>query len=301
MAVIQNAVRKVAPRADRNFVDALTPSADIAAARFGVSEAPVVARFLAQCHHETQGYAKFIEPMGYSAKRLTQVWPSRFPTLAAAQPFANNPEKLANNVYAGRMGNGPPSSGDGWKYRGGGMTHHTGKAEYDRVFRRTGHGPNTIRTPQNAVAMVEAAASYWKDRNVIEAAQRGDDRQVTIRINGGLIGHEDRLVLTRRYVAVVTGSIVPRELTRSETAQRQRKQATVAAGGGAASGGSTVAIPNATPQQASASPWLIGCGLLLAAALVGLAVVLIKRARKTEATLDIERQIIIDNRAALEG
>jgi putative chitinase len=304
MPTLQDAVRKVAPKANAQFVESLTASADDAAFKYGVSERAVVIRFLANNHHETQGFTKFTEPMGYSAKRLMQVWPSRFPTLAAAQPFANNPEKLANSVYANRMGNGPPESGDGWRYRGGGLTHHTGKAEYARVRRRTGHDADLIRNPKNGVAMVEAAASYWFDRNVIEAARRGDDRQVTIRINGGLIGHEDRLVLTRRYTAAVTGGIIPKERTRAETAQRQRNQGTAAAGGAAAAGGgATVATTQPAPEAvpAAASPWLIGGGLLLAAALVGVAVILIRRAQKTEATLEAERQTIIDNRAALEG
>jgi putative chitinase len=300
MSTLQSAVAKVAPRANREFVQALIPAADAAAAHWGISDAHVVARFLAQNHHETQGFTKFTENMNYSAARLMQVWPSRFPSVAAAKPYANNPPALANNVYANRMGNGPPSSGDGWRFRGGGLTHHTGKAEYARVAKRTGRTPDEIRNPSKAVAMVDAAASYWADRNVIEAAKRGDDRAVTIRINGGLIGHQDRLVLTRRYLAVVTNGIVPKERTRAETSQVQRSQAVAAAGGGAASGGSTVAVPNAMSQSPGSSPWLIAGGIVLAVALIGVAIVLIRKARHTEATLEVERQVIIDSRATLE-
>src|SRR5699024_11368386 len=68
----------------------------------------------------------------YSAERLTEVWPSRFPTLAAAQPVARNPEALANQVYSNRMGNGAPESGDGWRYRGQGPMQLTGRDNYQR-------------------------------------------------------------------------------------------------------------------------------------------------------------------------
>jgi putative chitinase len=301
MSTLQAAVKQVAPRANREFVQALIPAADAAAARWGISDAAVVARFLAQNHHETQGFTKFTENMNYSAARLMQVWPARFPSLAAAKPYANNPIALANNVYANRMGNGPPSSGDGWRHRGGGLTHHTGKAEYARAFARTGRTPDEIRNPAKAVAMVDAAASYWADRNVVEAAKRGDDRAVTIRINGGLIGHQDRLVLTRRYLAVVTNGIMPKERTRAETSQVQRSRALMAASGGTASGGSTVAVPAAAPQSGGSNAWLVAGGLVLAVALIGVAVVLIRKARRTEATLEAERQAIVDSRSTVEA
>lgn len=68
------------------------------------------------------------ESLYYTPKRMTQVWPSRFPTISAARPYARNPEKLANNVYAGRIGNVNP--GDGWRYRGRGYIQITGRANY---------------------------------------------------------------------------------------------------------------------------------------------------------------------------
>lgn len=70
------------------------------------------------------------ENLNYTASRLMQVWPSRFPTLESAKPYARNPQKLANKVYAGRIGNGPESSGDGWRYRGRGLVQITGRANY---------------------------------------------------------------------------------------------------------------------------------------------------------------------------
>lgn len=88
-----------------------------------------LAAILSEAYHETGGRMQPIsENLNYSAKRLTQVWPKRFPTLASAQPYANNPQKLANKVYGGRLGNDGPD--DGWRYRGRGLAQITGKANY---------------------------------------------------------------------------------------------------------------------------------------------------------------------------
>ncbi|MDX1222684.1 hypothetical protein GOL85_13225 [Sinorhizobium medicae] len=83
---------------------------------------------LASAHHETGGRFQPIEEyMFYTAKRLTQVWPKRFPSIASAQPYANNPKGLANKVYGGRMGN---ALNEGWTYRGRGLIQITGKDNY---------------------------------------------------------------------------------------------------------------------------------------------------------------------------
>lgn len=95
----------------------------------GHSDPRWLAYILATTHHETGSrFAPVKENLNYSAKRLTQVWPTRFPTIAAATPFANNPEALANKVYGGRMGNTAP--GDGFRYLGRGFCQITGKDNY---------------------------------------------------------------------------------------------------------------------------------------------------------------------------
>jgi putative chitinase len=88
-----------------------------------------LAYIMATAHHETGArFAPIEENLNYSAKRLCQVWPSRFPNASAAAPYAGSPEKLANKVYGGRMGNVAP--GDGWKYRGRGLVQITGRTNY---------------------------------------------------------------------------------------------------------------------------------------------------------------------------
>lgn len=88
-----------------------------------------LAYIIATAHHETgDRFAPVEENLNYSAKRLTEVWPSRFPSIASATPYANNPQKLANKVYGGRLGNTGPD--DGWRYRGRGLVQITGRDNY---------------------------------------------------------------------------------------------------------------------------------------------------------------------------
>lgn len=98
------------------------------ASRLSVSKEHL-ASILAEAWHETGGRMEpIIENLNYSAERITQVWPSRFPTLSSAKPYAHNPQSLANKVYGGRMGNNTVN--DGWMYRGRGLAQITGKTNY---------------------------------------------------------------------------------------------------------------------------------------------------------------------------
>ncbi|ANK72792.1 hypothetical protein FA04_09225 [Ensifer adhaerens] len=90
-----------------------------------------LAAILAEVHHETGGTMRPVEEnLNYSARRLMQVWPARFPTLASAEPYAGNPRKLANRVYGGRLGN--VEDDDGWVFRGRGLAQITGRANYGK-------------------------------------------------------------------------------------------------------------------------------------------------------------------------
>jgi len=145
--------------------------------------------FLGNILHESQGLTKLVENMNYSAKRLTEVWPRRFPTLSDAQPYANNPEALANKVYGGRMGNTRP--GDGWLYRARSPIGITGAHNYARVGELMGQDllimPELLEQPHFAL---EACILWWEDS--IPDSMIGDPEKVTERVNGGLIGLTDR-------------------------------------------------------------------------------------------------------------
>lgn len=153
--------------------------------------------FLAQIGHESNGLTVFVENLNYSAQRLCAVWPKRFPTLAIAEPYHRNPEKIANKVYANRMGNGSPETGDGWRYRGRGAKQITGKTNYqlygDAVGIDAVGNPDLLSQPEHACL---SAAWYWNSCNLNALADKEDIRQMTKLINGGYNGLEDR---TSRY------------------------------------------------------------------------------------------------------
>jgi len=161
--------------------------------RFHVSTCLRIAHWFAQFAHESANFQRYEENLNYSAKRLMAVWPKRFPTLARAQQFANNPEALANEVYGGRMGNVSP--GDGWKYRGRGPMI-TGRENYKMAERGTGlpllANPDMAAEPENFVAL---ACEYWDRRACNPLADRDDLEGVTRIVNGGKIGLAERRAL----------------------------------------------------------------------------------------------------------
>lgn len=149
--------------------------------------------FLGQIIHESAGFSHLVECLNYSAERLCQVWPHRFPTLAIAAQYAGNGEKLANFIYGGRMGNKNP--GDGWLYRGRGPIQITGFDNYSFISDLMGQDfinmPMLMEQPRFAM---EATIHWWEKR--IPDSMLGDCEKVTLRVNGGLIGLADREELT---------------------------------------------------------------------------------------------------------
>lgn len=145
--------------------------------------------FLAQILHESAMLERLEEGLSYSAERLCAVWPGRFPTIAAAQPYARNPEALANKVYGGRLGNTQP--GDGWRFRGRGLMQVTGRANYEVVGKAIGldlaANPDLLAKPDIALR----ASIAWWERNVPDSVM-GDVKRVTKLVNGGTHGLDDR-------------------------------------------------------------------------------------------------------------
>ena len=162
------------------------------------------AAFLAQTAHESATFTRLVENLNYSAKRLTQVWPKRFPTLEKAQPYANNPEKLANFTYGNRNGNGPEDSGDGWKYRGRGFIQITGRANYQACG--DGLGADVVEDPDKLAQpdfAFRSAAWFWGSHGLNALADQGDLRTITIRINGGTVGLDERQKLYTNVKAIL--------------------------------------------------------------------------------------------------
>src|ERR1700710_1791855 len=108
-------------------------------AKYGITTPLLVAHVMAQISHECGAGHDVVENLNYTAGRMMQVWPSRFPTMGATAPYANNPRALANKVYNGRMGNAPGSD-DGWNFRGRGASQTTGREGYMRLAKGAGVG-----------------------------------------------------------------------------------------------------------------------------------------------------------------
>ena len=160
----------------------------------GINTKERVCMFLAQCGHESAGFTIFNENLNYSAKGLRGVFGKYFPTDALANQYARQPEKIANKVYANRMGNGPESSGDGWKYRGFGYIQLTSKSNFEAFSKDTGidivSNPENIR--QDLSLAIKTAVWFWNKNNLNKYCDNNDFTGLTKRINGGLNGLPDR-------------------------------------------------------------------------------------------------------------
>ena len=153
-----------------------------------------VAAFLAQCAHESGGFVFLKENLNYKAPSLRKVFPKYFSDDATAATYANKPEKIANRVYANRMGNGDESSGDGWRYCGRGLIQLTGKDNYT-FFAASLDIPveEASEYLQTFEGAVQSACFFWEQNNLNKWADAGDILTLTKRINGGTIGLEDRI------------------------------------------------------------------------------------------------------------
>lgn len=177
-------LRALAPSARADLIAAIVdgwPAAEAA----GLTTPRRIRHFLARILVETGGLRAIEENLVYSAKRLTQVWPSRFKTLAAAKPYEFQPEKLANFVYGGRMDNDQP--GDGWRFRGGGMLQTTGRSGYRTLDLEA--NPEALRQPVPAFA---SAVKEWARRGCNALADHDDVAAVCKAINGGTNGLADQ-------------------------------------------------------------------------------------------------------------
>jgi putative chitinase len=149
--------------------------------------------------HESFDFTRLEESLNYTAERLCQVWPRRFPSIASAAPFARNPERLAERVYGGRMGNGPEGSGDGWRYRGRGLIQITGRSMYGRcgigLAQPLEERPDMLLDPELAAL---SAGWYWAQAGCNALADANDFDGATRAVNGGTIGMTERVAALRK-------------------------------------------------------------------------------------------------------
>jgi len=152
-----------------------------------------VAAFLAQCAHESGNFKFLKENLNYRAESLTKTFSKYFPDLATAKQYEKQPEKIANKVYANRMGNGDEASGDGFRYLGRGLIQLTGKNNYTlfaaAIDTPLEQIPEYLQTFEGAI---QSACWFWEQNNLNQWADKKDILTLTKRINGGTIGLADR-------------------------------------------------------------------------------------------------------------
>lgn len=170
------------------------PLAEVAQ-RFGITTKARIAAFLAQSAHESMNFTRTEESLYYTTpERIRAMWPKRVVSLQDAATLCRNPQSLANRVYANRLGNGDPSSGDGWKYRGRGLFQLTGRSNYhvcgDALGVNYVAAPNLVSMPHDAAL---SAGWFWASIRGNELADASLIDDLTRRINGpGMVGADDR-------------------------------------------------------------------------------------------------------------
>jgi len=156
-----------------------------------------LSHFLAQCAHESGNFKLVTENLNYSADGLLKIFPKYFKDRATAEAYARKPEKIANRVYASRMGNGDEASGDGYKFRGRGYIQLTGKDNYkafsDFIKEDCVANPDLVATKYP----LSSAAFFFEKNGLWNVCDKGATPEivtaVTKRVNGGTHGLEDRL------------------------------------------------------------------------------------------------------------
>jgi putative chitinase len=197
----------------QKWVDAVAAACQ----EFNINTPQRIAGFLSQCAHESGGFERLQENLNYSADGMAGIWPRRFAVLGPdgkpvkkdgknqpnkfALALHRKPEMIANVVYSSRMGNGPTESGEGWKYRGRGLKQLTGKDNHRACS--AGLGVDLVENPDLLLEPVYAARSaawFWATNKCNNFADAGDIEGLTKKINGGLIGIEDR---KKRYASAM--------------------------------------------------------------------------------------------------
>ena len=160
-------------------------------AKYEINTPKRQACFIGQCMHESGGFKHLVENLNYSAKGLMNTWPSRFPDMDTAEKYAHNPVKIASKVYAGRMGNLTPE--DAGKYIGRGLIQLTGRENYANCGLGLGvdfiGNPDWLATPKYAAL---SAGWFFNKKSINVLSDSMDIETMTKRINGGLIGFDDR-------------------------------------------------------------------------------------------------------------
>jgi len=205
MKIEASQILAISPNCKPDLADGLAQCLPAVLEKYAITTPLRVAHFLAQTAHESDGFTHFEENLNYSEAGLENTFPKEFRTVRAAD-YARNPEKIANRVYANRMGNGDEASGDGWKFRGRGLIQLTGHENYEAFSKHSGkdaiQDPDLLSTVEGAA---ESAAWYWLERDINKPADEDEVVTVTKLINGGTLGLDERKQLLEIAKRVVQG------------------------------------------------------------------------------------------------
>jgi putative chitinase len=272
--------------------------------RYGITSPLLIAHVMAQISHECGAGHEVVEDLSYRAERIPEVWPSRFPNIASAQPYAHNPRALANKVYNGRMGNATGSD-DGFNFRGRGASQTTGREGYQRLAKAAGldvvNHPDLVNDPKH---FLECGVADFILCGCLPYAKADDVLNVTKRLNGGTVGLDQRRQWLSKWKAALgsgpvtfapTGTakaptailplgptppdVPPRAATRPDPVPQVTlaKPATPTA---AKVGGGAVVIAAPVIAASAGYGWLeIGLSAFIAAGLVTAVVLLIRKFR----------------------
>ena len=175
--------------------------------KFEINTPLRLAHFLAQCGHESGGFKLVQENLNYGAKGLMGIFKKYFPDEATALAYERKPEKIANVVYASRMGNGDKTSGDGWKFHGRGFIQLTGKDNYVAFGKSISE--DLSATPDLVATKYPLASAAWffNKNGLHKLADSGATdavvTSITKRVNGGTIGLPDRIKHFKEYYALL--------------------------------------------------------------------------------------------------
>ena len=194
MEITLDLLRKIAPSTKVAVLEKFVEPLNTVATYYEMTNsAQRLAAFLAQMAHESGGFNATKENLNYSAKGLMTTFKKYFPTEELAKQYERKPEKIANRVYANRMGNGPEESGDGYKFCGRGLIQLTGKQNYSRFAKDLGITiDETVAYMETASGAVSSAGWFWDNNNLNQYCDKDDFITLTKRINGGTIGLADR-------------------------------------------------------------------------------------------------------------
>jgi len=187
--------------------DAVIAQIPDTASKFQINTPLRLAHFLAQCGHESGGFRATQENLNYSAKGLAGIFKKYFPTEAAAAPYARQPIKIASKVYGGRMGNGPESTQEGYKFRGRGYIQLTGKENYTAFGKSINE--DICSNPDKVAAnyALLSAAWFFNKNGLHKMADEGATdtvvTKITKRVNGGTIGLADRIKHFKEYYSLL--------------------------------------------------------------------------------------------------